>query len=58
MSASCGSLNSLVFGARLIDRVAVTRPLAISTTPTTPVVLHEGFDSTTDATRLVTEGYD
>jgi len=57
VSGSCGSLNALVFGAGLMDRVAVTRPLVIPTTPTTPVVLREGFDVTSDATRLVTEGY-
>ena len=58
MSTSCGSSNSLVFGAGLMDRVAVTRPLAIHTAPIIPVVLRERFDSTTDTNRLVSEGYD
>ena len=57
VSSSCGSSNALVFGAGLMDRVAVTRPLAIPTTHTTPVVLREGFDVITDNTRLVNEGY-
>jgi len=57
VSSSCGSLNSLVFGTGLVDSVAVTRPLVVPTMPTTPVVLREGFDVTSDATRLATEGY-
>lgn len=57
MSDSCGQSNSLVFGADLMDRVATTRPLAISATPTASVLLHEGFDVASDITRLVSEGY-
>jgi len=40
-----------------MDRVAVTKPLAVHNIPTVPEVLHEGFDVIGDATRLVTEGY-
>jgi len=57
VSHSCGQPNALVFGANLQERAAITKPLAMSTTPTSPVVLHEGFDVSSDATRLVSEGY-
>ena len=57
VTSSCGSSNALVFGTGLMNRVAVTKPLAIHNEPTIPVVLHEGFDDTGDITRLVTDGY-
>lgn len=57
MSHSCSQSNALVFEAGLVEKRASTRPLAISAALTAPVVLHEGFDVTTDVTRLVSEGY-
>ena len=39
-----------------MDRVAVTRPLAIPVTPSTSVELYEGFDTSSDVTRLNNEG--
>ena len=57
MSDSCGQSNALVLGADLVDKVATTKPLAISATPTASIILHEGFDVTGDITRLVSEGY-
>ena len=57
MSRSCGESNALVFDANLVERAATTRPLAIQASATAPVVLHEGFDVTSDRTRLFSEGY-
>ena len=57
VSDSCGQSNALVIGTDLVDRVATTKPLAISAAPTASVLLHEGFDVSSDITRLVSEGY-
>ena len=57
MSDSCGQSNALVLGADLVDKVATTKPLAISAAPTASVILREAFDVTDDITRLVSEGY-
>ena len=57
MSRSCGEPNALVFDANLVERVAITRPLAIQASATAPVVLNEGFDVAGDRTRLFSEGY-
>ena len=54
---ACSQSNALVFGTNLTERVAVTRPLAISFASATQELLQENFDSVNDVARLVNEGY-
>lgn len=54
---ACSQSNALVFGTNLTERVAVTRPLAISFTSATQELLQENFDTVNDVARLVNEGY-
>ena len=55
VSQTCGGSNALVFGANLTEKIATTRPLVIPSTPTTPVLLYEGFNDN-NSTRLMEEG--
>ena len=50
-----GRSNALVFGANLAEKIATTKPLVIPSTPTTPVLLYEGFNNN-NSTRLMKEG--
>ena len=58
VSRSCGESSALEFSANLVEKVAITRPHAMQAAPTIPVVLREGFNVTSDSTRLVSEGYE
>ena len=55
VSQSCGGSNALVFGTNLTERIATTRPVVIPSTPTTPILLYEGFNDN-NSTRLMEEG--
>ena len=55
VSQSCGGSYALMFGANMAERIATTQPLVIPSTPTTPMLLYEGFNDN-NSTRLMEEG--